>query len=182
MMSPRKLAVVLATTVGITSLGLSITPAASAYADNEKIYNVQLTLYGGKDNDNITPDNDNPRGIAWPKDDPAYKRKTIHKLASGDGTWENPTTLAVADPAHGGPFSPGTRFYIPAVHRYFIAEDTCHECLQDWHNGKQQHVDMWAGKNATQKALNSYPANGPHTIIVNPHPGRRVDKGPLLTH
>ena len=64
MMSPRKLAVVLATTVGITSLGLSITPAASAYADNEKIYNVQLTLYGGKDNDNITPDNDNPRGIA----------------------------------------------------------------------------------------------------------------------
>lgn len=181
MMSPRKLAVVLATTVGITSLGLSITPAASAYAYNETINNVQLTLYGGKDNDNITPDNDNPRGIAWPANDPAYKGKTIHKLASGDGTWANPITLAVADPKKGGPFSPGTRFYIPAVRRYFIAEDTCGQCTRDWRKGKQ-HVDMWAGKNATQKAMNSYPANGRNPIIVNPDPNLPVDKGPLLTH
>jgi hypothetical protein len=175
----RAVAATALTTVSLAGVAAVVAPSASAYSGNEKIKNVQLTLFGGKDGDNITDDNPDPRGIAWPVDD-GYP--TIHHRAAGNGTWENPTTLAVADPDEGGQFTPGTRFYIPTVHRYFIAEDTCDECLDDLNDSGLTHVDMWAGKNATSKAMDSYPANGRHTIIINPGPGRTVDKGPLLTH
>ena len=179
MTSFRSIGTTTVATVALLGAGAAtIAAPAGAYGGDEKIRNVHLTLYGGQGGDNITGDNSNPRGIAWPRED-GYP--TIHNLAGGDGSWQHPITLAVAK--H-GPFKPGTRFFIPAVHRYFIAEDTCEQCGKDWNNGHQQHVDMWAGKNATPAAMNDFPASGyNHTIIVNPTPDHKVDTtGPLLTH
>ncbi|MBB3116057.1 hypothetical protein [Corynebacterium bovis] len=181
MFTLRTAAAAAASTLALLGAGAAAAPGASAAPNQYTMDNVQLTLYGGQDGDNITSDNDNPRGIAWPKSN--AHPSSIHTLAGGNGTWENPTTLAVANPRKGGPFQPGTRFYIPAVHRYFIAEDTCAECLHDLHRSTPvQHVDMWAGKNATQRSMNAYPANGRHKIIVNPSKGMQVTSGPLLTH
>lgn len=38
--------------------------------------------------------------------------------------------------------APGTKVYVPAVRRYYVVEDTCVECSEDWRRNKP-HVDLY---------------------------------------
>jgi len=53
----------------------------------------------------------------------------IHKIAGGIGSYNDPITLAVGHSIINGEdildFSAGTRFYIPALKKYAIVEDSC---------------------------------------------------------
>uniref|UniRef100_A0A6B2LHI1 LysM domain-containing protein n=1 Tax=Arcella intermedia TaxID=1963864 RepID=A0A6B2LHI1_9EUKA len=86
----------------------------------------QITFYGARDN--CPPGGD----IAHP---------IIHNLAGGTGTYEDPITYAGdtdATPA-------GTIIYYPTLKKYFIMEDDCEECINDWKNNQQWHFDLWMG-------------------------------------
>jgi hypothetical protein len=54
---------------------------------------------------------------------------TLHDLAGGIGTYDDPITIAVGHVVTDGKstpdFAPGTRFYIPNIRKYFIVEDIC---------------------------------------------------------
>jgi hypothetical protein len=87
--------------------------------------NFLVTLYGWPDNS--PPGND----IAYP---------VIHDGAGGTGTYGDPITFATDQDE----LAPGTIVYYSYLHRYFIMEDDCVECDQDWNNGKY-HIDLWVG-------------------------------------
>src|SRR6266508_6790777 len=72
-----------------------------------------LTFYGWWDN---TP----PGGdISFPK---------LHSSAGGKGTFADPITFATAK----AELAPGTKVWVPRVKKYFIMEDSCQECGEDW--------------------------------------------------
>ena len=82
------------------------------------------TFYGAKDN--CPPGGD----IAHP---------IIHKEAGGVGTFVDPITFAgdtTATPA-------GTIIYVWQLKKYFIMEDDCEECQDDWRKSHKWHVDLW---------------------------------------
>jgi len=65
--------------------------------------NVMVTFYGW-------PDNDPPSDIiAYPKSD--YP-SCVHNHAGGNGTYEDPITVAVITKDNGGNWEPGTRMYL----------------------------------------------------------------------
>ncbi|MBO0839527.1 MAG: carbohydrate-binding protein, partial [Sciscionella sp.] len=104
--------------------------APQAHASTTK--NFYVTLYGW-------PDNSPPGGdIAYPKDG-GYP--TIHNSAGGTGTYANPITYATDQ----SELAVGTKVYYPYLHRYFIMEDDCAECDQDWNDSGKYHIDLWIG-------------------------------------
>lgn len=78
----------------------------------------------------------------------------IHQTAGGAGTYKDPVTFA----SDSTEFPPGTIVYIPIFKRYFVMEDSCDECTQDWtgqgpDGGPQfRRLDGWAGGDASQSA------------------------------
>eukprot|EP00756_Hemistasia_phaeocysticola_P047396 Hpha_TRINITY_DN2151_c0_g1::TRINITY_DN2151_c0_g1_i2::g.42259::m.42259 len=88
----------------------------------------QLTWYGAKDN--CPPGGD----IAYPGSAPR------HAHAGGTGTYADPITFAGARKRE----APGTIYYIPTFQKYFVMEDDCEECGEDWSKGKY-HIDLWMG-------------------------------------
>ncbi len=91
-----------------------------------------LTFYGWWDN---TP----PGGdIAYPQ---------IHDTAGGKGSYADPITFATSSDE----LKPGTKVWVPRVKKYFIMEDGCDECSDDWNsegpNGGPglRHIDLWLG-------------------------------------
>ena len=121
-------------TVAATLLGLmaamlfTSTPAYAAGTDQQ----VWLTYYGWYDN--------TPPGcaIAYPD---------IHSCAGGTGTYSDPITFATDSSEE----APGTVIYVPRVEKYFIMEDDCTECDQDWSGQGPDggpnlwHFDLWTG-------------------------------------
>jgi hypothetical protein len=91
-----------------------------------------LTFYGWWDN---TP----------PGGDIAYPR--IHDTAGGEGTYADPVTFATST----SELKAGTEVWVPRVKKYFIMEDGCDECSDDWSghgpNGGPglRHIDLWLG-------------------------------------
>jgi hypothetical protein len=139
--------------------GASSNTAHAAPADN-----YYVTLYGW-------PDNSPPGGdIAYPQ---------IHQSAGGTGTYNDPITFATDQ----NELAPGTIVYYSYLHRYFIMEDDCAECDQDWANGKA-HIDLWIGgeggdSNAVincEDALTQDSGN----VQVNPPSDEQVDTTPLF--
>ncbi|MEZ0075156.1 carbohydrate-binding protein [Planotetraspora sp. GP83] len=137
-----------------------------------------LTFYGWYDN---TP----PGGdISYPQ---------IHSTAGGKGTYSDPITFATSTaeaPA-------GTKIYVPRVKKYFIMEDGCQECGEDWSgNGPNggpglYHFDLWLGGKGgnamdaidCEDALTHYNSNGTPTmepVIVNPGSSEVVDSTPIF--
>jgi hypothetical protein len=88
------------------------------------------TFYGFDDNDD---------GNATHLGTDAISHAAVHDSANEDlGTYERPGTLA----ADIGFLSPGTKVYVPALERYYVMEDTCRECSEDWLQNKP-HIDLY---------------------------------------
>ncbi len=105
--------------VALTTLAV----AASAAHENVTVH---LTFYGSKDN--CPPGGD----IQFPH---------LHKLAGGKGTFADPITFAGAKEA----VAPGTIVYVHYLKKYFIMEDSCQECVENWKKDKRWHMDLWIG-------------------------------------
>jgi hypothetical protein len=124
---------------------------------------------------------------------------------AGAGTYDDPSTAAssdTTDPGHvfetsgGVTLSPGTIIYNPEVQQYFIMEDSCLECGDEYscklssddtddpappagcHVGKNLHIDFWMGPNNAMQpgslqtcednATIGNPYAGTGVVIVNP--------------
>jgi hypothetical protein len=82
--------------------------------------------------------------------------------AGGTGTWENPTTIAT-----GSTIAQGTRFYIPNLQRYFVAEDSG-SGLVVWVDGR------W-DRTRTSNCMTAI--NGDQLVIKNPANNYKVSAG-----
>ena len=90
----------------------------------------------------------------WPDNSPPGNRiahPVIHKVASGDGTWCNPTTFAT-ERRNNAQIPYGIKIYVPFLKQYFIREDECaasgpgvgsgsNGCYKLW-------FDLWIGGDA----------------------------------
>ena len=137
----------------------------------------------------------------------------ITAASSADTDPQNPTS---ANPRHvfessgGATLSPGTLIYNPEVQKYFIMEDSCIECGDEYaciispedtddgtvpagcQPGTNLHIDFWMGpqfstdsNDLNQCEDNSSVGNpwtgGQTQIVVNPPPGLPVVTTPLYT-
>ena len=143
-------------------------PAAAARPhDTQSFY---VTLYGW-------PDNSPPgAGIAYPQ---------IHSQAGGTGTYSDPITFATDQ----NELAPGTIVYYPYLHRYFIMEDDCVECDQDWTGQGPDggpgfhHIDLWVGgeggdQNAVINCEDALTQQG--DVTLDPPSTEPVDTTPLF--
>src|SRR3954453_5220108 len=97
--------------LGVTAAVVGLTGATPASASSTQ--QMFMTMYGWYDN---TP----PGGeIAYPK---------LHKTAGGGGRFADPIAFATS-PAE---IPAGKKIWGPRVRKYFIMEDDCTECRQDW--------------------------------------------------
>jgi 3D (Asp-Asp-Asp) domain-containing protein len=161
-------------------------PTQQGSSGNEKNVQVATTSFG-------FPDNDDGSGhygtavIAFPKSD-GYP--TIHNQATeGTGTYNDPITFAayIGDTeGDNATFPPGTRIYVPFLHKYFILEDQCAGC-NNVKNGNAYHIDLWLGPsqpgaNDTEQSIVSCEGQITHdsvTIIMNPTTTHPVDTTPI---
>ena len=91
-----------------------------------KLIMISICVTGSKDN---CP----PGGIiAFP---------SLHAEAGGIGTFSDPISYAGASKAT----PPGTIIYIYALEKYFMMEDYCWQCVQDWKKSRFVHFDIWIG-------------------------------------
>jgi hypothetical protein len=137
-----------------------------------------LTFYGWWDN---TP----------PGGDISYPR--IHDTAGGKGTYADPITFATSSDE----LKPGTKVWVPRVKKYFIMEDGCDECSDDWNsagpNGGPglRHIDLWLGGQGgsafdaidCEDALTHYNAdNTPvmEPVVVDPPSNEDYDATPIF--
>lgn len=144
-------------------IGVVAATGSAEAATSQKAF---FTFYGWWDN---TP----PGGdIAYPK---------IHDTAGGVGSYTDPITFAAATAAAPA----GTKIWVPRVKKYFIMEDGCDECNQDWNgagpNGgpKLYHFDLWLGGQGgnpfdainCEDALTHYNTDGSATledVVIDP--------------
>jgi hypothetical protein len=150
------------------ALMTSAGPAAAVQPHDTQSFLV--TLYG-------FPDNSPPgAGIAFPQ---------IHSQAGGTGTFDDPVTFATDR----NELAPGTIVYYPFLHRYFIMEDDCAECDQDWEGQGPDggpnfnHIDLWVGgeggdSNAVIQCEDALTQQG--DVVLNPPSNEPVDTTPLF--
>jgi hypothetical protein len=157
----------------------------------QTLLNVYVTWYGFNDNSCQVESDHNCNVIGFGKSDGF---PTKHDVGTeGDGTYDNPGTFATAADDSGTPaeFAPGTIIYIPAYRKYFIMEDQCAECGDEWDQKKAYHVDVWMGPSygsddaalmacEDQLTLGDGTFMGTGTIIVNPAPDLPVEPTPLF--
>ncbi|HEX4787126.1 MAG TPA: RICIN domain-containing protein [Actinospica sp.] len=179
MRKPRKLALSLIA-VAVTALGLvaaMVFGSSSAYAagTTQKTY---LTFYGWYDN--------TPPGcaIAYPE---------VHQCAGGTGTYSDPLTFA-SDKSE---IKAGTKIYVSRVQKYFVMEDDCTECDQDWTGQgpdggpKMWHFDLWLGGKGgnefdaidCEDALTLGDSNGDpllESVVINPPSNETVSSEPIF--
>ncbi|MGW4525752.1 discoidin domain-containing protein [Amycolatopsis sp. NPDC004378] len=162
----------------VATLFLALTGAGLGTASAATTQPTFLTFYGWWDN---TP----PGGdISYPQ---------IHDTAGGKGTFADPITFATSS----NELKPGTKVWVPRVKKYFIMEDGCDECSQDW-NGKGpnggpglRHIDLWLGGKGgsafdaidCEDALTHYnPDNTPvmEPVVVDPPSDEPFDATPIF--
>lgn len=128
---------------------------------------VTVTFYAAYDNDPA-----GSREIAHPGD--------RHRVAGGTGTFEDPLTLAT-DPRE---LPVGSMVYVPRVRKYFVMEDDCAPCIDEWTASRTPHVDLWLnnGNGARVVACEELlTPDAPTAIEYDPPPGRPLDTRPLFT-
>ena len=161
-------------TATLTVVGLLV-PTGTAKASTTT--NFLVTLYGW-------PDNSPPgNAIAYPADG-GYP--TIHNAAGGTGTYSNPVTFAT-DQAE---LPIGSIVYYPYLHRYFVMEDDCVACDEDWTGQGPDggpglhHIDLWInGQNGNSNDVINCEDNltqGSESVIINPPSTEPVDTTPLF--
>lgn len=147
----------------VTSSPAAVTPTEAAQSVSRK---VEVTFYAAADNE--------PPGSA----DIAYPNSR-HASAGGTGTVDDPLSLAT-DPRE---IRPGVVVYYPPVQKYFVMEDDCAPCIDEWSANRNPHVDLWMS-NSTDPAVQDCEAaltpDDPDTIIVNPPTNLPVDPKPLF--
>jgi hypothetical protein len=129
---------------------------------------VEVTFYAAADND--------PPGSA----DIAYPNSR-HPTAGGSGTATDPLSLAT-DPRE---IRPGVLVYYPPIKKYFVMEDDCAPCIDEWNAERTPHVDLWMANTtdpAVQKCEAALTPDDPDTIIVNPPTNLPVDPKPLFAN
>jgi len=147
-------------------LTIVVAAAPWARAAGPSWHRSDVTLYGW-------PDNDPPGGaIAYPR---------MHSTAGGTGTYANPVTMS----SDSRELRPGTRIYVPYLHKYFVMEDDCAQCDSDWAHG-WWHVDLWIGGrgwpvSAVYRQENKL-TNVWQWIVVNPPANWWVSPRPLLDY
>jgi hypothetical protein len=157
-----------------------------------RLTDVYITWYGFNDNSCQVESQHDCNTIAFPKSDGWH---VPHDIATeGAGTYTDPSTFATAARDSGSPaeFSPGTRIYIPSVRKYFIMEDQCYECGQEWFSKQSHHVDLWMGPsygsdsgplNDCEDQLTIGSAyHGDGVVIVNPPSNLPVDTTRLFAN
>lgn len=159
--------------LAVVSFAALASHPAPASASTSATYLV--TLYG-------FPDNSPPgAGIAYPKNGGF---PTLHNSAGGVGTFSNPITYAT-DKAE---LKIGTKVYYPFLKRYFIMEDDCVACDQDWtghgpDGGPHfKHIDLWIngqGGNVNKVIACEDALTQSGTVIVNPPSNEPVSSTPL---
>lgn len=154
------------------------------------------------------PDNTPPgAGIGGPgggaNSYPGNYGSAVHSgnRAGGDGSYSNPLTAATANTVE-VPY--GVEFYIPAFHKYFVAEDSCTECRGDWSGSGNDrtdptligqggdggpgmiHFDLWldGGDGSWVSAIQCEDAltpdpTDPALIIMDPSPDMPVNPDPI---
>ena len=133
-------------------------------AQNEVVLSY-VTFYGFDDNDDGNPTHVGTDVIS---------HASVHDSANEDlGTYERPGTLA----ADVGFLSPGTKVYVPALARYYVMEDTCRECSEDWLRSKP-HVDLYvSGTGPELAACQGQLTMENARIYIDPRPGLPVRPG-----
>jgi 3D (Asp-Asp-Asp) domain-containing protein len=113
-------------------IGLATLVALSSFTSPSRpdVLSSYVTFYGFDDNDDGDPTHLGTDIIS---------HALIHASATeDDGTYDRPGTLATDTRL----IPPGTKVYVPALKRYYVMEDTCVECSEDWLNNKP-HVDLY---------------------------------------
>ena len=113
---------------GLNAVGYAALPA-SCYVTKINPTNVTatITFYGWPDN---APPGDK---IAHP---------VLHHVASGDGTYCNPTTFAT-EPKNDGEIPYGIKIYVPFLQQYFIREDECTHSGPHRGHGSNGCTGLW---------------------------------------
>lgn len=129
-----------------------------------------ITYYGAADND--------------PPGSRAIAYGAVHSQAGGTGTYRDPITFATDRTE----LAVGTVIYYAPLRRYFVMEDDCTECDEDWRGHgpdggpRFPHIDLWAGA-ATDAGIvrceNSLTRDGQSPVLVNPPGNLPVSPGPL---
>src|SRR5882757_7742389 len=125
-------------------------------------------------------------GYSWQDNTPpgssVVGEPVLHKDAGGQGTFQDPITVAV--PGHQGAMAwqPGTKFYLPSVQRYVIVEDSG---AAKQPAGTDTHLDMWIDgqdgtKQATDDCENLFTGKVP--AQVNPAGNLPVMAGPIFAN
>lgn len=130
-----------------------------------KVWQTFVTFYSAGDND--PPGS---RTIANPN-----KR---HSQAGGAGTFADPITMA-GDPRA---VPTGTIVYYPALKKYFVMEDICAACVNDWGSTKRPHIDFWAGtaiSDGITTCMHALTPGGMVTVELGAPAGRPVDPTPI---
>ena len=160
---------------GLTALllvlaGITVALSSSAEAAGTT-RDFLVTLYGW-------PDNSPPgAAIAYPD---------VHQTAGGEGTYADPVTFATDE----AELAPGTIIYYPYLHRYFIMEDDCTECDEDWTgqgpdgSAGQYHIDLWIGGEGgdADDVVNCEDAltQSSSEVVTDPPDSEPVDTTPLF--
>lgn len=159
-----------------TSVPLSSpTPNPSPSGTGQTISNVLITFYGFDDND----DGFGHYGNA------VISNPGLHSIATEDlGTYDRPSTFATDIRL----FKPGSRIYIPKFRKYYVMEDTCRACTEDYDHG-EKHIDLFIGSNTQLQGSGLYDcqdfltgdAQFDSVVILNPGPTWPVSSQKLYT-
>jgi hypothetical protein len=118
----------------------------------------------------------------------------VHTMAGGDGTYEDPVTVAVGHVIEGDQdtldWPAGGRFYVANLRKYLVVEDTCGDgdSPQDGpcHAGRPDDADTWldvwiGGEGGTEQGskncMNSI--SGVWDVVVDPQPDLVVNRGAI---
>jgi len=133
--------------------------------NTQEVVSSYVTFYGFDDNDDGNPAHVGTAIIS---------HAAIHGFADEDlGTYERPGTLA----ADINFVPPGTKVYVPALERYYVMEDTCVECSEDWSHSRP-HVDLYVSGTGPELAACQDRLTMESTeIIIDPSPDLPVRPG-----
>jgi hypothetical protein len=126
----------------------------------------------------------------------AISNPVVHRTAGGTGTFSDPITVAVGHTISGGSdtldWPAGTKFYVPNLRRYLIAEDTCGDgskpqdgpCHVGFPASATTWLDVWVGGNGgSRNGADDCMGNITDVwdVLVNPGPDHVVLSGDIYS-
>jgi hypothetical protein len=126
--------------------------------------------------------------FSWQDNDPPNSGEigdpVIHQQAGGTGTYDDPITVSVPGENNAATFPAGTRFYLPSVQRYLIAEDSG---APPGAPGTDTTLNVWIGGQdgtaaETDACEDQVTGGGTGSAELDPGPGLPVMPGPIYAH